>query len=149
MRDLFSGRDLQALVFALTVHGAWNLVSETYGFFYPYILETLGVTGRLASYGLQALWFTTAMIGVEAVFMRYGDNVNRRLLYGISAFMQVIAFILFLIFPISNIAVAIANVVLFGFGHGIAVWPMYRVWSVEHTGGKSLEMIQEERESSA
>lgn len=131
LRDLFSGRNLKALVFITAVYGAWNLVAGTYGFFYPYILETLGSTSRAASYGLQALWFITAMIGVAVVFMRYGDRTNRRVLYGISALMQTVGFVLFLIFPVSNIAVAIANVVLFGFGHGIAAWPLYRVWSVE------------------
>jgi inositol transporter-like SP family MFS transporter len=31
----------------------------------------------------------------------------------------------------SNLPVAVANVVLFGFGHGMAAWPLYRIWSVE------------------
>ena len=45
--------------------------------------------------------------------------------------MQTLAFVLFIFFPVSNTAVALANVILFGFGQGLAAWPLYRLWSVE------------------
>lgn len=131
LRELLKGPNLKALLFMLFTFGVWNLVAGTYGFFYPYIQSTVGLKGEIAGDALQGLWFITAMIGVAFVFMPFNDRFNRRIMYGISAALETIAFLLFVFLPPSNVAVAIANVVLFGFGHGMAAWPLYRVWSVE------------------
>ncbi|WP_273887364.1 MFS transporter [Rubrobacter naiadicus] len=131
LRELLKGSNLRALLFVLFTYGVWNLVAGTYGFFYPYIQSTVGLKGEIMGDALQGLWFITAMIGVAFVFMPFNDRFNRRIMYGISATLETIAFLLFVFLPPSNVAVAIANVVLFGFGHGMAAWPLYRVWSVE------------------
>lgn len=130
-KEVFTGANLRSLLFVASVYSVWNLVAGTYGFFLPFILESAGNTSTAASYALQGLWFVSAIVAVVLVFMRYGDRSNRRPLYVVSAGLQVIAFALFIVFPISNTTVAIANVVLFGVGQGLAAWPLYRLWSVE------------------
>ena len=131
IHQLFSDANLRSLVFVTSVYGLWNLVAGTYGFFLPYILHSVGGASPAEGDALQALWFISAIISVAFVFMRYGDRPNRKPLYIVSAGMQTLAFVLFIFFPVSNTMVAIANVVLFGFGQGIAAWPLYRLWSVE------------------
>ena len=136
LRDLLAGPNMKALLFITSLYLFWNLVAGTYGFFYPYILTTIGNTSQAASVGMQSLWFISAIIAVALIFMPFNDRANRRVMYGISAALQVIAFFLFVFYPLNgtaglNITVALANVLLFGFGHGIAQWPLLQVWAVE------------------
>ena len=136
LRDLFSGYTLKAMVFTAVVYTFWNLAAGTYGFFLPFFLRELGASGQAGSVALQCLWFTTTLVFVVLVFMRFGDGRYRRLIWGIGAACQILAFLLFVFYPLdgpqgANIAAAIANIILFGIGAAIAGEPHYKVWSQE------------------
>jgi inositol transporter-like SP family MFS transporter len=114
----------------------WNLAAGTYGFFLPYFLSELGASGQGGSVALQCLWFTTTLVFVVLVFMRFGDGRYRRLIWGVGAGCQIFAFLLFVFYPLdgpqgANIVAAIANIILFGIGAAIAGEPHYKVWSQE------------------
>ena len=73
------------------------------------------------------------MIAVTvAIFMRFSDrnHKTRKLLWGIGAVMQIVAYALFLILPF-NIPVIIANIVLFAAGASLAGEAFYKVFSQE------------------
>src|ERR687889_183527 len=136
LRDLFSGYTLRAIIFTAVVYTFWNLAAGTYGFFLPFFLKELGAQGQAGSVALQCLWFTTTLIFVVLVFMRFSDTRYRRLIWGIGAICQIFAFLVFVFYPLdgpqgANIVASIANVVLFGIGAAIAGEPHYKTWSQE------------------
>ena len=130
-RDLFSPAHRKALLFVFTVFCLWNIPAGTYGFFLPFILQNAGTASQAASVAIQGLWFGSAILAVVFVFMRYGDRMNRRVLYVVTAAIQALAFWLFVFVSPTYLGWAILNVVLFGIGQGAGQWPLNRVWSVE------------------
>ena len=54
MRALLTPRHLKAMVFLVAMYGLWNLWAGTNGFFFPYILRTVGSQTQAASVALQA-----------------------------------------------------------------------------------------------
>ena len=136
LRNLFRGYTLKAMVFTAVVYMFWNLAAGTYGFFLPFFLSELGASGQGGSVALQCLWFTTTLVFVVLVFMRFGDGRYRRLIWGVGAACQIFAFLVFVFYPLdgpqgANIVASIANIVLFGIGAAIAGEPHYKVWSQE------------------
>ena len=136
LRDLFSGYTLKAMVFTAVVYTFWNLAAGTYGFFLPFFLRELGAQGQAGSVALQCLWFTTTLIFVVLVFMRFSDSRHRRTIWVVGAVCQIFAFLLFVFYPLdgpqgANIVAAIVNIVLFGIGAAIAGEPHYKTWSQE------------------
>ena len=136
LRNLFSGYTLKAMVFTAVVYTFWNLAAGTYGFFLPYFLRELGASGQAGSVALQCAWFTTTLVFVVLVFMRFGDGRYRRLIWGVGSACQIVAFLIFVFYPLdgpqgASIVASIANVFLFGIGAAIAGEPHYKVWSQE------------------
>jgi inositol transporter-like SP family MFS transporter len=129
--SLFTRESLRRFAFITPIYVLWGIPAGTYGFFLPYIFKTTGATTAAGGDFLEILWFASAIVAVVAIFMPFNDRVDRRLLYAISAAFCAAAFYLLAVFPITDPAVAILNVLLFGFGQGIGLWPLQRVWSVE------------------
>lgn len=130
IRELFSRTSTRALIFTGTVFLFWGLAAGTNGIFLPFILNTLGTQGQAGSAALQGLGFFLNIVAVAAFFMPFSDRAVRRLMFGVGAALQAVAFFLFVIFPLTT-PVALANVILFGFGGGIAQYPFLRVWLQE------------------
>src|SRR5918993_1279444 len=136
LRNLFSGYTLKAMVFTAVVYTFWNLAAGTYGFFLPYFLRELGASGQAGSVALQCAWFTTTLVFVVLVFMRFGDGRYRRLIWGVGSACQIVAFVIFVFYPLSgptgfNVVASFANIILFGIGAAIAGEPHYKTWSQE------------------
>lgn len=131
VRDLFRGPILKSLVVILPLYILWGIPAGTYGFFLPHILTSIGGSGQAASDGISALLYGSAILSVIFVYMPLSDRIDRRLLYAISAAMCAAAFFLLQFASITNPWVAVINVLLFGIGQGIGLWPLQRVWSVE------------------
>jgi inositol transporter-like SP family MFS transporter len=130
--SLFSGPNLQALVWTATIYIFWGLAAGTYGIFLPFILRTLGAQSQASSVALSCLSFVLTAAAVIFVFMPLSDRSHgmRRLLWGVGALMQVSAFVLLLVLPFT-VPVAIANITLFGLGGALAGEPFYKTWSQE------------------
>lgn len=122
---------LKRLAFITPLYLLWGLPAGTYGFFEPTLFKTVGAHSLLTSDALDILWFGSAIVALVVVFMPLNDRVDRRILYAISAAMCAGAFYLLVWAPVSNIWVAIGNILLFGFGQGVGLWPLQRTWSVE------------------
>jgi inositol transporter-like SP family MFS transporter len=131
-RALFSSKKLlKRLAFIMPLYLLWGLPAGTYGFFEPTLFKTVGAHSLLTSDSLDILWFGSAIIAVVFVFMPLNDRIDRRILYAISAAFCAAGFFLLVWAPIDNIWVALGNILLFGFGQGIGLWPLQRIWSVE------------------
>jgi len=132
LRGLFSGPTLSAILFTLIVYLFWNLAAGTLGVFFPYILRSLGAQSQAASVALSCAGFVITLLAVVLIFMPFSDRSDRarRIMWGVGAIMNVVAFAQLLIFPF-NTATAIAMIVLFGIGAAIAGEPFYKTWSQE------------------
>ncbi len=62
--------------------------------------------------------------------MRYADKVNQRMLFAISAIIQVIGMALLAIFPLT-IPIALLHVFLLQFGGGFGAQSFFQLWSAE------------------
>lgn len=130
IRDLFTRQHIKSMAFLIGMYGIWNLWAGTNGFFFPYILSTVGAQSEASSVALQAMGFFVAMLSIFFVFMRYSDKVNQRLLFGISAAIQVVGMSLLAIFPLTT-PVAMAYLVLVWFGSGFGAQSFFQLWSAE------------------
>lgn len=127
---LFKGKYLASLMGLVGMYGFWNLWAGTNGFFFPYILRTVGAATQAQSVAIQALSFAVGMASIWFVFMRYADKMNQRTLFAISAVIQVAGMALLAIFPLT-IPVAILYVFLLQFGGGFGAQSFFQLWSAE------------------
>jgi inositol transporter-like SP family MFS transporter len=132
VRELFSGQNLNAMLWTCTIYTFWGLAAGTNGIFTPYIIETLGAGSQAASIALSCAGFAICIVVVLFVFMRLADasHETRRLMWGVGSLMQVLAFVLYLVLPFT-IPVVIANIVLFAVGGTLAGEPTYKLVSQE------------------
>lgn len=132
VRALFSGLHLRALIWTGVIYLFWNLAAGTAGIFNPYIIKTLNAGSQAASVGLSSAGFIIALFFTLTVFIRFADRdfKTRKLLWGVGAVMQVLAYALFLILPFS-VPVIVANIVLFSAGAALAGEAFYKVFSQE------------------
>lgn len=127
---LFRGRHLVSLAGLVGMYGFWNLWAGTNGFFFPYILRTVGDASQFTSVAIQALSFAVGMLSIGLVFMRLSDKVNQRTLFAVSAIIQVVGMALLAIFPLT-IPIAILHVFLLQFGGGFGAQSFFQLWSSE------------------
>ena len=136
LTTLFSGANLRALLWTVTIYLFWNLAAGTAGAFNSYLIsknvpaddpnnQALGV-------GLPSAAFVTMMIITVMVFMRFSDRSHktRKWLWGIGAVTQIFAYVLLIVLPFS-IPVMFANIVLFAGGAALAGEAFYKVFSQE------------------
>jgi MFS transporter, SP family, inositol transporter len=128
--SLFTPANIKAMVFLISMYGIWNLWAGTNGFFFPYILSTVGDESQAMSVALQAAGFLVAMLSIAFIFMPLSDKVSQRLLFGISALIQIAGMVLLAIFPLTT-PVALAYVVLVWFGSGFGAQSFFQLWSAE------------------
>lgn len=127
---LFKGVYLKSILGLVGIYGFWNLWAGTNGFFFPYILRTLGTTGQAGSVAIQALSFFIGMVSIYFVFMKFSDKVNQRTMFLWSAVIQVIGMSLLAIFPVT-IPIALLYVFLLQFGGGFGAQSFFQLWSAE------------------
>ncbi|WP_372783508.1 MFS transporter [Phenylobacterium sp.] len=129
-RALLKPRHLKSMAFLIGMYGVWNLWAGTNGFFFPYILRTVGAQSQASSVAMQAAGFFVAMLSISLVFMRLSDKVNQRLLFAISAVVQVVGMSLLAVFPLTT-SVALAYLVLVWLGSGFGAQSFFQLWSAE------------------
>ena len=128
--DLFKGRHLVSILGLVGMYGFWNLWAGTNGFFFPYILKTMGAATQAQAVAIQALSFFIGMVSIAFVFMRLADRMNQRTLFAASAIIQIIGMALLAVFPLT-IPVALLYVFLLQFGGGFGAQSFFQLWSAE------------------
>lgn len=129
-QDLFTRQHIGSMTFLASTYLFWNLWAGTNGFFFPYILSTVGSQTQAVSVAVQTLSFVLGMASIFFIFMKLADKVNQRLLFGISAITQVIGMALLAIFPLT-LPVAIVHVFLMSVGGGFGAQSFFQLWSSE------------------
>lgn len=85
-KQLFTVKaNLKAIVLLVGIYVFWNLVAGVMGYFMPYIYETVGGLSASQANLLQGFLWTLTVAATYFVFIKLGDRVNRKLLYGIGA----------------------------------------------------------------
>ncbi len=121
---------LTSILGLVGMYGFWNLWAGTNGFFFPYILQSVGSTSKVAADSIQALSFAIGMASIYFVFMRLSDKVNQRTLFLASAVIQVVGMALLAIFPLT-IPVALLYVFMLQFGGGFGAQSFFQLWSAD------------------
>jgi inositol transporter-like SP family MFS transporter len=129
-RELMRPKRLKAMAFLVGMYGLWNLWAGTSGFYFPYILRTVGSQTQAVSVGVQAVNFGLGIASILLVFMRLADRVNQRLLFAVAAVMQTAGMALLAVLPFS-LPVAIAYVLLTAVGAGFGAQSFFQLWSAE------------------
>ncbi len=129
-RILLQPKYLKSMAFLVGMYGLWNLWAGTNGFFFPYILRTVGDQSQQMSVALQAGGFILSMLSIYFVFMKLADKVNQRLLFGISAAMQIAGMMLLALFPLT-LPIAMLHIFLMQFGGGFGAQSFFQLWSAE------------------
>ncbi len=130
LSTLFQGKYLKSILGLVGMYGFWNLWAGTNGFFFPYILKTVGAATQAQAVAIQALSFAIGMASIYFVFMRLSDKVNQRTLFGWSAIIQIVGMALLVVFPLT-IPVALLYVFLLQFGGGFGAQSFFQLWSAE------------------
>ena len=129
-RVLLQPQHLKSMAFLVGMYGLWNLWAGTNGFFFPYILQTVGSQSQATSVAVQAGGYALAMLSIYFVFMRLSDRVNQRLLFSVSALMQIAGMALLALFPLT-LPIALFYVFLLQFGGGFGAQSFFQLWSAE------------------
>ena len=130
VKALFTAQHLKSMLFLAGMYGIWNLWAGTNGFFFPYILRTVGSQSQVASVAMQAAGFFVAMLSIGLVFMRFSDRANQRVLIATSTVIQMLGMALLAVFPLTT-PVALAYLVLVWFGSGFGAQSFFQLWSAE------------------
>jgi inositol transporter-like SP family MFS transporter len=130
LRELFSRDNLKAMAFLVGMYGIWNLWAGTNGFFFPFILHTVGSQTLAVSDGLQAASFFLGALSIYFVFMRYSDRLDQRKMLASSFVVQIIGMGLLAVFHLT-LPIALAYVILTGFGGGWGAQSFFQLWSGE------------------
>ena len=129
-RELFKARYVKSMCFLIAMYGLWNLWAGTNGFFFPYILRTVGAQTQAASVALQASGFAISMASIGLVFMRLSDRVNQRALFAVAALIQIAGMVLLALLPLTT-PVALVYLFLPQFGGGFGAQSFFQLWSAE------------------
>jgi MFS transporter, SP family, inositol transporter len=130
LRDLFTRQHLGSMAFLAGMYVFWNLWAGTNGFFFPYILRTVGDQSQTTAVAIQALSFLIGMLSIWLIFMRFADRVDQRMMFLASAVIQVIGMALLAVFPLT-LPIALIHVFLMAFGQGFGAQCFFQLWSGE------------------
>jgi MFS transporter, SP family, inositol transporter len=129
-RALFTRQYIAPLLLIGGMYGIWNLKAGTSGFFFPYILRTVGAQTQAAAVALQSVGFILATIGTVVVFMRIVDRTSPRALFAAGLSFQIVAMLALALFPLTT-SVAIFYVLCNGLGGGFGPQAFFQLWSAE------------------
>nr|WP_245840308.1 MFS transporter [Terribacillus saccharophilus] len=130
-KQLFTVKaNLKAIVLLVGIYVFWNLVAGVMGYFMPYIYETVGGLSASQANLLQGFLWTLTVAATYFVFIKLGDRVNRKLLYGVGAGMGIAAWLV-LTFGGMGMFELITFVVLWGIAAGFGAQAFYGLWAGE------------------
>lgn len=128
-RELLSPAYFGSILFLASMYGFWNLWAGYNGFFTPYLIQQNRLPAWTATM-LPAGYFLIGMFSIGGIFMTLSDKVNQRVLFGISAVMQIIGMALLAIFGF-KLEIVIIHVIIMGVAAGFGAQSFFQLWSAE------------------
>ncbi|MCL4420144.1 MAG: MFS transporter [Candidatus Thermoplasmatota archaeon] len=113
----------------------WGIPASTYGEFFPYIFNSLHIVSLRDVFAFEMISLVSAIVPGLLVFSIVADkkNIGKFPLYILSAGMCAASFYIFVYPPfLKNIPMLLSSFLLFGIGEGLGVWPVTRLFSIEH-----------------
>lgn len=124
--------NLKTCLFLICVYSIWNLAASTWGFFTPYLLETVGQLSNTVSQLMSVGSFLLSICGTFFIFMRYGDRVSRRLIYFLIGGIYLIGWSVWILPPASlSMWMLFMFVIFSGINNGSGQQAFYQLWSSE------------------
>lgn len=130
MRNLFSAPYLASILGLVGMYGFWNLWAGVNGFFFPFILRTVGAATQVESVIIQALNFGLGIASIFFIFMKWADRANQRVMFTVSAVVQVFGMALLALMPLT-VPVALVHVILMALAAGFGAQSFFQLWSAE------------------
>jgi inositol transporter-like SP family MFS transporter len=130
LRALLAPQRLRSMAFLIGMYGIWNLWSGTQGFYFQYMMRTVAGQTQTVAIMLDLVTYLLGIFAIVFIFMRYVDRVNQRLLYGLSALIQVVAMPLLTISPLTLPTIWLF-VALSAIGQGFGAQAFFQLWSAE------------------
>ncbi|MCT2343486.1 MFS transporter [Bacillales bacterium AN1005] len=131
LKELFTLKaNRSALVLLIGIYLFWNLTAGAMGYFMPYIYENVGGLSTGQANLLQAFLWLITVLTTYFLFMKLGDKVSRKALFGIGAGMGLVAWIILTFMPMTW-PTLIAFVILWGAAAGIGAQAFYALWTSE------------------
>lgn len=130
-KELFTIKaNLHAMILLIGIYCFWNLVAGVMGYFMPYIYERVGGLTAAQANLLQAFLWILTVASTYFVFIKLGDKVNRRVLYGLGALMEIVAWIILSFAGMGKIQLMLF-VILWGTAAGFGAQAFYALWAGE------------------
>jgi inositol transporter-like SP family MFS transporter len=130
LKALFTRRNFGAMAFLIGFYGIWNLYAGTNGFYFQYMLTTVGAQSLLSSHTLRAGLSIILICSIFFIFMQLSDRVNQRKLILISSIIQIFGASLLALFPLTTGLIVFYGA-LMALGSGFGQQPFYQLWSAE------------------
>lgn len=131
IRELVTHRkNIQGLLFLTGIYALWNIVAAQAGIFQPRIYTSIGLTNVVTQDLIQVALYAMACLSCYFGFMRLGDRVSRRWLYGIGSALGVIGWAI-LIYGPPTLATLLGFAACWGISLGIGAQVFYPLWSAE------------------
>ena len=131
LKELFTLKaNRSALVLLIGIYLFWNLTAGAMGYFMPYIYENVGGLSTGQANLLQAFLWLFTVLTTYFLFMKLGDKVSRKALFGIGAGMGLVAWLILTFMPMTW-PTLIAFVFLWGAAAGIGAQAFYALWTSE------------------
>lgn len=131
LKELFSLKvNRQALFLLIGIYLFWNLTAGAMGYFMPYIYENVGGLSNGQANLLQALLWMFTVITTFFGFMKLGDKVSQRFLFGLGGVVGLVAWCILTFMPMNWVSL-ILFVVLWGSAAGIGAQAFYALWTTE------------------
>jgi inositol transporter-like SP family MFS transporter len=129
-RQLFRPPYLKSILFLVGMYGFWNLWAGTSGFFFPYILRTVGGQSQQSSVAFQGYSFAVGILSIFFIFMKFSDRVNQRSLFMTSALLQIAGMAMLAVLPL-NAPVAFVHITIMAAAAGFGAQSFFQLWSSE------------------
>jgi inositol transporter-like SP family MFS transporter len=132
LKALLHGPNFRAIAWTTGIYLFWNIAAGTNGIFTPYMVRTIGGGGQAVSVGLSLAGFVIGILATLLIFMPLFDRSfgTRKLLWGIGAIMQIVAWGIFIVVPFT-VPTVIFNAFMAGVGGALAGEAVYKVFSQE------------------
>ena len=129
-RQLLKPPYFKSILFLVGMYGFWNLWAGTNGFFFPYILRTVGGQSQQASVAFQGYNFAIGILSIFFIFMKFSDRLNQRKLFMTSALLQVGGMAMLAVLPL-NAPVAFVHITIMAAAAGFGAQSFFQLWSSE------------------